>query len=380
LSKNFSLVSQHSPYISQPNQKLTPIAISTCTPIDTPLGPVTVPVLVDWTAYGVSNSKRNCAVDIDLRSLQIARVDAIRSIKVDNSFNDVAVYVQATDTLDTVLCPANAVVTSPILTAKNNQLFSVYGEGFFTGRSPKTTIQFTNIPVAGFDLQPGSKYQMIGNIADRRYSNVNGTVFTFLTSEMGTALPDRVVAVLIVAGRFGAGALTLGATLAGVALTSGGAVSAIVSGNTKLLQGFYIPTGPDATLAPLTQASLVVTASATCENMAVYVYTMSNMESPTPFSFGGDNLGLFGTAIAGVDTVPGAYSCWVGFDRTTLTSTDPVFYNATVDADTFDDAEDAHSASAHVYHTASGLYSVGYDPAPQFALADTPLLLGMCWR
>lgn len=384
MSKTLSTIAAHSSYQAPPNQKLTPISVGVCTPITAEQGPVTVPVVIPWADYGVGNSKRNCAIDIDLRSLQIARFDAVRSIKIDNSFNDVAIYVQATDTLDAVLCPANAVVTSPILTAKNNQLFSVYGQGFFTGRSPQTTIQFSNVPVAGFDLQPGARYEALGALTDRRYSNANANSYTFNTADLGPALPDRVLVAIVCTHKdIGVVDYTPTLTIGGVAMTAiAAAKSAVVlagSGTLAVVQMFYLPTRGTA-LENLTTGAAVVTMPVGFQSRycGLLVYSLSNLENNAPFSASADSLGLQGSMTVTLDGIPGDYRIWGGFARDIRTAEDyPPIYNAIKDSDSYDKSDDVYMTSAHLFGETAGAWSASMSIGPT---NEQGLWVGANWR
>jgi hypothetical protein len=111
------------------------------------LPPSTVPALFNWISYGASFQNPNIAVLLQTINLQGARqlLDSIRSVRIDNTGNNVPVYVQFPDTQFTVVAPPNTIVQENVITAQYNAL--VVAEGF-AGSSPSqvgsTAVFFNN--------------------------------------------------------------------------------------------------------------------------------------------------------------------------------------------------------------------------------------------
>lgn len=138
---------------------LTAAAVGLCTPLEK--APNTVPVKIDWAAYGASNPSSRVTVNVNLLQ-QVANggflLDKIRSIYIDNTFSSVTVYVTFLDTGHTVYALPNSSIWLPVLTNGGNAL--IFAEGFTTGNIPITTIQFTNIDRQGIiipEAQPTSQ-------------------------------------------------------------------------------------------------------------------------------------------------------------------------------------------------------------------------------
>lgn len=142
MSFNLSLITNPLPYSGE---KFAAKPIGLCTPVKGPVN--TVPVIINWNglssqAFSYSNDSRAVAIDLFALVTGGAPFDAIRSIKIDNSSCNAPVYVQFTDTLDTIICPPNSVVISPVETSGSKCI--VYGDGFYKDHSFETTIFLSN--------------------------------------------------------------------------------------------------------------------------------------------------------------------------------------------------------------------------------------------
>lgn len=125
--------------------------VATCTPLQGV--PVVSTVVLSWNSFLPSWSNNRIGVLIDMQATQqpgFGALDKVRSVKIDNSYCAVPIYVQATDTQDTIVCPAYSIVTAPIYTL--GVRFIVYGTQFYTGRPPQTTVEFANFDRQGFVL------------------------------------------------------------------------------------------------------------------------------------------------------------------------------------------------------------------------------------
>lgn len=131
-------------FIAGQGQTLQANAISVCTPLKSNPNVVTVPI--DWATYGAIVGGA-VIIDIDLNAIGYgASIKELRSIYIDNTFSDLDVYAYFPDTQFAVICPANSTVMSPVWT--NGLKCILYASGFFNADIPKTTYQFSNVPVA----------------------------------------------------------------------------------------------------------------------------------------------------------------------------------------------------------------------------------------
>lgn len=192
--------------------------VATCTPIQG--DPRAVTVTVDWTAapYSASLSNPDVAVQIAM-DRQTTPLDVIRSVKIDNTFNDVVVYLQFPDTQDTIICPPNSIVISPVFTRSFSA--TLYGQNFFTGRSPKTSIIFTNVDRQGLVTLGDIGNHVFANMTELLSGVYNLTNPSAATIRLGNAYPARLVGVVTLAVRQAAGGLAgpNSITLNGVGLT-----------------------------------------------------------------------------------------------------------------------------------------------------------------
>lgn len=156
----------------------------------------TVRLDIPWTFYGASVSNENIGVSVNLQATQsgvTAALDAIRSVYIDNTFSPVPVFIQFPDTLFTVVCPAFAVVMSPVFTFV--QQFTVYAQGFQLGQAPTTSVFCSNTLHDGFYVpttQSGvtPAVPVTYALTDRYITGFTGN-FTIPTVQFGDADPDR---------------------------------------------------------------------------------------------------------------------------------------------------------------------------------------------
>jgi len=178
--------------------------VATCTPING--DPRAVTITVDWTAapYNAGLQNPDVAVAIQM-DRQTTPLDTIRSVKIDNTFNDVAVYLQFPDTQDTIICPPNSIVISPVFTRAFNA--TLYGQNFFDGRAPKTTVIFTNIDRQGLVTLGDIGNHVFANMTEILSGTYNSTMPSAAAVRLGNAYPTRLVGVVTLAARQAAGAL-----------------------------------------------------------------------------------------------------------------------------------------------------------------------------
>lgn len=117
--------------------------------------PGTLPVLVNWSDYiNTVQVGQGIGLTLDISALsQQQYIDKIRSIKIDNTYNGMTVYVVFPDTGDTVICAPYSAVVAPVYT---NALSAViYGTGIYFRRGPRTLIEFCNFDRQGL-VMPSS--------------------------------------------------------------------------------------------------------------------------------------------------------------------------------------------------------------------------------
>lgn len=181
--------------------------------------PLSLPVAFNWANYSSQVSLGDylgVTVDLALWAGQQRGLDAIRSIKIDNSKCGMPIYVLFQDTGDVVQCGAYETVAAAVYTSGTK--VTVFAEGYYALRSPQTVIQFCNFERQGFRTGPGTPDGpfLAGAPLGSTTSGANIT----LGINFGVApQPDRLlgVAVLMVAGN---GAPPNNMTLDGVAMSN----------------------------------------------------------------------------------------------------------------------------------------------------------------
>lgn len=234
----------------------------------------TIPILIDWAAYGASSNNQRVSVSLSLRGTSGPNplLEAVRSLYIDNTFSDITIYAFFLDCNYTVVCPPGAIVMQPVLTLDQNVL--VYAEGFVDGQIPITQMQFLNTEEAGFyipttfGLPPALSFMTVltetTNVANKSFVNI----------PIGAAAADRLIIVGINVNQ----QTVSGITADGVAMTqivNSAAVGAAIS---VAIFALRIPAGTVI-------ASLAVTlAGASTTGMGLAVYRMVNQDSDTPYS------------------------------------------------------------------------------------------------
>jgi len=158
---------------------------------------------IPWTFYGASPANQNIGVSVNLQiggqQGVTAALDAIRSVYIDNSFSPVPVFIQFPDTLYTVICPAFAVVMSPVFTYV--QQFTVYAQGFEIGQAPTTSVFCSNtrhdgfyVPTTQSGVDPALAVQYA--FTDRYVTPYSGN-FNIASVNFGPADATRYIAAVI---------------------------------------------------------------------------------------------------------------------------------------------------------------------------------------
>lgn len=309
MSKNLSLIGEV-PFITGIGSKIGSSPVGYCRPVDDN-GPRVVEVVIPWTQapYNASLSKPNVSVNINLANQTVALpLDKIRSIKVDNTFCDATVYVQFSDTTDTIVIPPNSVVIAPI--ASNTQEAFVYGTNFFTGRSPQTTIVFCNYAQPAVFIKGDVGTELNVAMTDTAVSLVAQNTYNF-ASNFGTPYPTR-LCVVAVETRNAAGNLgdPTSVTAHGVALTKIGSASTLITfdGNTSHNLSLWYGIVP-SNVSQITTIVLPVV-----EDYCVAgFWVVRNYTSIVPFSSSGDSTpNSWEDVFASPEVVPGSVCIYAG--------------------------------------------------------------------
>lgn len=277
-------------------------AVALCTPV---VGsPRAVTVTVAWTdaPYSAGLANPNVAVEINLQDQQVNEIDGIRSVKIDNTFCDVPVYLQFFDTGDTVTCPPNSVIYAPVFT--NGKKAILYGTGFFDGRSPETTVIFSNLDRQGLVIQGGVGTEVNSSLLDVSGA-ATATPANFNNQRLGAAYPGRLIVCTVLATRNAAAAAEpTNLTCNGVVMTKAVGNDVVVSGlgtnaSASIWYGI-VPTG--------TTGNIVITLPAGFNGgVLLSCHVVRNYSNPVPFSTGSDTQqSAEVVATASLDTVPGA--------------------------------------------------------------------------
>jgi len=231
--------------------------------------PVTPPsaatFVIDWNSYGVGYMLPTLGVKLLITPTQqqnVAGLDAIRSVKIDNSYCPVPVFLLFPDTGDVITCPPFGIVQSTVLT--NAFTAVLYGDGFYDGRPPETTVEFFNGILDAIYI-PGTLLDAV----DVRYVNSQNIAFAANVVATFAAAPiviapsaTRLVAVTIAALASAAGAPNLNA------LTING-VPALIAGQISTTG-----TGGPATVINLALAYALVPTGNTIQVIGTYSQTM----------------------------------------------------------------------------------------------------------
>lgn len=104
--------------------------------------PTRVSIAINWADYGApATNAIGVNVNLTQGSNQQNLIDSIRSVYIDNTFSDVAVYVYFADSGFLAVAAPNSVTIQPVITSLRQAL--IYSEGF-TDVAPSVTVIFTN--------------------------------------------------------------------------------------------------------------------------------------------------------------------------------------------------------------------------------------------
>lgn len=288
------------------------------------LPPACVTAVINWADYGVSSTKFRTGVYINIAQTSqqtIAQLDAIRSVKIDNSYCPVPMYLVFPDTGDVVTCPPYGIVQTPVLT--NGLLAKLYGDGFYTGRPPQTTVQFFNgelepLYIPG-DLISAVQYRYLGKSLIT--SNVNiGVALPVVNPSPLPPSASRLVVAFVLAKGSVAGAFTFASlTCNGIPLTIPGGSDITVIPNppntysARLAMAYgIVPTGAAFTF----QLTTSIAATRAYQLMA---YTLDDYTNVNPV-VAEDGSTAETSLVATFAAIPGAVGLFSGYDVETALS------------------------------------------------------------
>lgn len=308
--------------------QLFALPIALCTPLDKAWGPKEVRIDIPWTQapYLASLDNRNIRINVNLANQQVKTpLDAVRFVKIDNSFNDVAVYLQFSDSQDGIICPANSIVGVPVMS--NVLDFSIAGFNFFTGKTPVTSVFLSNAPQDAYFIPGTGQYKVTGALLDAAVNNTNAAVYNFPNVKLGRAFATRKLVALVAAWPPAAPPALNSIVINGVTCP------ALVSAAGSLAQGRVgigianVPTGVTGTVT--------VTFAGAMNNCFMSLYAFDGVSSASFFDTNSDDQAIAGTAtIVGLNTIPGAVSVWGAtiFSATASDLTTWSVLNANVDS------------------------------------------------
>ena len=108
--------------------------------------PQSVPIIIDWNVpWQALGQPSSCGVTINLsgNSPNATLLDAIKTIKIDNTFSTCPLYAYFPDTQDTVSCAPQTVATLTVNT--NASRVIIYAENLAPGFIPYTVVYFYNV-------------------------------------------------------------------------------------------------------------------------------------------------------------------------------------------------------------------------------------------
>lgn len=209
----------------------TPLNFPTQNYIGTPLGnptglclppvdgvPKYTALYIDWAQYSVGDARQNGGVTCDINQGVTTPLDKIRSVYIDNTFSDVAIYVSFPDSKYTVVAPPGAIVCAPVVT--NQFTVNVFGTGFTDDNLPNTNVFFLNVTLPGFVIPTAFDEE---TIFENTYNNATGLVNSstnlWPNVPLGPEAADRKIVVAINWDYFGGSVSQLPLTVVTVGTT-----------------------------------------------------------------------------------------------------------------------------------------------------------------
>lgn len=147
-----------------------------------------VALTFNWTALGAASATPNINVLINLETALISqKLDAIRSVYIDNMGSDVPIYVNCPDTSYAVVAKPNSAGWYPIYT--NQMKLEIVGLGFIDNDIPVTRVLVTNLTI-----DPSIDDELTSAVALWRASRTISRGNTIYNSDLGIpALGDQTV-------------------------------------------------------------------------------------------------------------------------------------------------------------------------------------------
>lgn len=268
--------------------RLQPQCISDST--DLLLPPCVVPIFIDWEKYQAS-SVRPVTIDVDISTIsQGPKIDAIRSIYIDNTFSNTPIYVIFNDTGFVVVCPANSTYLGPVWT--NMLKCKIFAIGFQDGVLPKTLIHLCNVTQGSAATASGSTLIATPSISFIEHLAGGGGALaqTFANTTYGSTGTSRAVYAVTHA--------LLGTAISGV--TIGAVVATLVKfyASASFLSGIYVAIVPAGTLTGNTVVTYTTVPTFSSVDMFV-AYNLANNTVPTATRSSADtSIDSSGVAIA----------------------------------------------------------------------------------
>lgn len=342
--------------------KLYSTAIRLCTPFGDPpnysgkIGPRTVRLDIPWTdaPYSGSLSNRDVGVAVNLADVRLnLTLDAIRFVKIDNSFNDAPVYFQMADSLDAITCPANAIVGVQVMS--NVLQFTVYATGLFSGRTLQTSVFVSNAPQDPFYVPDSNRYTIIGSLVDTRYST--GIVVganNFIGVKVGPQFADRYIVVAIT-GERSAGT---GDPITSVNFTGAVPIPKRINSGGVLAQFACL----FSVLMPANGQTgvMIVTSTAACGHLGMTIYSLAGTSDSPILDTEGDEDIASGTTVSPA-SIPGSYSIFAAVNSNVATVFPPPILGAELD-----NYIAANSATSIWAHSNNDKVGNAYCGAPTF--------------
>lgn len=326
MSLNFAAVTQVT-FNNGAGQRPASLPIQLCKPIGSE-GPREIRLDIPWTdaPYSASFSNRRVVVNCDLAGQQVATpLSAIRYVKIDNTYNDVPVSVQFTDTLDTVICPANSIIGAQIMS--NSQNFVVFGDGFFTGRAPITSVFLSNTPQQPFYQVGAGRFKVVHSLTDVRLAANNAAVYNFNVVRFGAVASDRVLLAVCCGERAAAGLNSItSVTVAGVSAGGITQVDATLSNGLNYVIGFaprFVPAG--------ISGNVDIVFANTQDYTHFALYRLINLTNRVPFSNMFDYTTTNEMCVCAPEAIPGGAVFYAAHNL--VTSTSPPLYTGSPNLD-----------------------------------------------
>lgn len=245
--------------------------------------PSVVSFVIDWSVYNPSYTNRRLAVRVDLAATSQPNtvLDGIRSVKIDNSFSAVPIYIQFPDTLDTIVCPAFSIVVTGVYTRALNCI--IYGTDFYTGRAPQTTFEFCNFDRQGYSVTVTDQVEVDGRYQD----DAARVMVAGASGNIPMAIPNLLPANTMIVAAFSiigpAGTQNFPASF-----SFNGAAQTVATNQTITTPSIYSGIAYNRLLAPLAAGTYnyaVTAGQAGSTSVMVILFALQGLTQFTPYQF-----------------------------------------------------------------------------------------------